>query len=108
MDYALTLSDIGLIAIGLALLVLILYCIALVRNLIPAVKTLNSILEDVENISATAASGVTEAQKIVSDIGVSIAAVSGSLKGKDSALQNLTTLVKSVSSAIGLVRGKKS
>lgn len=108
MNYTFTLSEIGLMAIGLAVLVLLIYCIILIRNLIPAIKTLNNVLEDVEAITDTTSTGVVEASKLVSEIGASISAVSGNLKGRESTLQSLTTLVKSVSSAIGLIKNKKS
>lgn len=108
MNYTFTLSEAGLMAIGLALLVLLIYCIILIRNLIPAVKRLNHILEDVEEITDTTSSGIIEASKLVGEIGSSISAVSGTLKGENGTLQNLTTLVKSVSSAIGLFKNKNS
>ena len=44
MDMTITLGDAGLILIGLAVLVLLVYSIVFVRNLIPVVKNMNKIL----------------------------------------------------------------
>ncbi len=47
MNTTITLGDAGLIIIGIGLVILIFYCIQLVKNLIPAVKIVNRIMEEV-------------------------------------------------------------
>lgn len=107
MDATITLGDLGLIVIAIALIVLICYCIFLVRNLIPAAKTLNRILEDTAKITGTAADSVEGAKEIIDNVGKSVSAVSGALKGKDGFIQGMASLVKAVTSLIGLLNDKK-
>ncbi len=104
MDAMITLGDAGLIAIAIALLILISYCISLVRNLIPGVKTLNRILEDTEKITQAAAEGTEEARKVIANVGQSVSVISGALKGKEGFLEGLTSLFKSLASLIGLLK----
>lgn len=106
-DATITLGDLGLIVIAIALIVLICYCIFLVRNLIPAAKTLNRILEDTAKITGTAADSVEGAKEIIDNVGKSVSAVSGALKGKEGFIQGMASLVKAVTSLIGLLNDKK-
>lgn len=107
MDSTITIGDAGLIIIGLSLIVLIFYCIFLVKNLIPAAKTLNRILEDTERITSTAADGVEVAQRTVSDISGSVAAITDSIKGHEGHLQGALSFVHSLSTLIGFLNKKK-
>jgi uncharacterized protein YoxC len=106
MNNPITLADVGLILIGAALIVLIIYCIILVKNLVPAVKTLNRILENAESVTNIAAGGALEAQKIIADVSQSVSSVSASFKGKESFFQGVTSLVKAVTSFIGILKNK--
>jgi uncharacterized protein YoxC len=106
-DATITLGDLGLIVIAIALIVLICYCIFLVRNLIPAAKTLNRILEDTAKITGAAADSVEGAKEIIDNVGKSVSAVSGALKGKEGFIQGMASLVKAVTSLIGLLNDKK-
>jgi uncharacterized protein YoxC len=107
MNTMITLGDACLVIIAIALTVLIFYCISLVRNLVPAVKTLNRILEDTERITTTAADGVDEARKAVCSVGQSVSLISDSIKGKEGTLAGMTSLVKAISSLVGLLKHKK-
>lgn len=106
MDSTITLGDAGLIIIGLSLIIFIFYCISLVKNLIPATKTLNRILEDTERITAAAANGVEEAQKAVSDVSQSVAAITSSIKGREGFFQGVLSLFHSLSTLIGFIYKK--
>ncbi len=107
MDATITLGDAGLIIIAIALIILICYCIFLVRNLIPAAKTLNRILEDTERITSAAADGVEDAQKVICHMNESVSVVSNALKGNEGFLQGLTSLFKAITSLVGLLNNKK-
>lgn len=106
MDTVITIGDAGLIVIGIALAILIVYCILLVRSLIPAVKTLNRVLEDTERITSAAADGVEEAQGAVVAVSKSISALSASFKGNEGFIQGLTSLFRAFTAFIGLFRKK--
>lgn len=107
MNTAITIGDAGLMIIGIALVVFIIYCIILVRNLIPAIKTLNRVLEDAERITGAAANGVEEAQKTIVNVSQSVAALSDSLKNNGGFVQGITSLIKAATSFIGTFKNKK-
>ena len=109
MDTTITLGDAGLILIGLAVLVLLLYCIIFVKNLIPAVKNMNKILEDAQVISGIAADNAKELDKIVGDVSSSVSSLSDVIKGNQSVIAALTSLVNAIGSLKNLLqKGKNS
>jgi len=104
MDTTITLGDAGSILIGLALLVLLVYCIILVKNLIPSVKSISKILKDTETISGIAAEGSVEAQKIVSGLSSSIGSVSDIIKGNQNTVAALTSIINALGSLKNLIK----
>ena len=102
-----TLGDLGKFLIGLALLVLIIYCIVFVSKLIPAVKKLHKVLDDAQTITSIASEGVQTAKDIVGDVSTSVSTISGILKGNQSVLAALTNIVNAVTSLTGLVKKSK-
>lgn len=104
MDTAITLGDAGLILIGLAVLVLLIYCIVFVRNLIPAVKNMNKILEDTQVITGIAAENAKEVDKIIGDLSSSVGSISDIIKGNQSVVAALTSLVNAIGSLKNLLQ----
>lgn len=96
MDTAITLRDAGLIAIGIGLIILLFYCINLIRNLIPVVKSLRKVLEDTDRIIVSAADSVDGAQKILSEVTESVSMVSDALKGNQNIIQAASSIVNFV------------
>ncbi|MDF3001908.1 MAG: hypothetical protein K0Q48_2027 [Bacillota bacterium] len=108
MNTTITLGDAGLILIGLAVFVLLVYCIQFVRNLIPTVRNVNKILEDAQVISGIAAENAKEVDKIIGDVSTSVDSISNIIKGNQSVIAALTSLVNAVGSLKNLlVRDKK-
>ncbi|MDD2484195.1 MAG: hypothetical protein PHQ50_04090 [Eubacteriales bacterium] len=104
MDTTITLGDAGLLLIGLAFVVLLFYSISLVKNLIPAVKTLNKILEDTQVITAIAAESTETAQRMLSDVSESVGTVTKAIKGNQNVIQALTSLVNAVTALKNLLK----
>lgn len=104
MNTTITLSDAGLILIGLALIVLLFYSIVFVKNLIVTIKKLNKILDDTQVITAVAAESATSAQKVVADVAESVGTVSKAIKGNQSVIQALTSLVNAVTALKNLIK----
>ena len=107
MDTTITLGDAGLILIGLAILVLLLYCIAFVRNLIPVIKNLNKILEDSKVVSGIAADKAKEVDKLVDDLSSSVGSISKAIKGNQSIVAALTSLINAIGSLRTLFEKEK-
>ena len=100
MEITLTLQDLGLLIIGVGLIVLIGYCISLVKNLVTTIKHTNKILEDTKIITDIAATRATDVDKIVGDVSVSVSTLANNLKGNQSTIKAISTII----SAIGSMR----
>ncbi len=107
MDTTITLGDAGLIFIGLAVLVLLIYCIVFVKNLIPTIKNVNKILEDAQVISGIAAENAKEVDKILGDVSSSVSSISDIIKGNQSVVAALTSLINAVGSLKNLLQRDK-
>jgi len=107
MNNTITLGDAGLILIGLAVLILIIYCIAFVKNLIPAIKNMNKILEDTQVISGIAADNAKEVNKIIGDLSSSVGSISGIIKGNQSVVAAITSLINAIGSLRNLLQKEK-
>ncbi len=107
MNTTITLGDAGLILIGLAVLILIIYCIAFVKNLIPAIKNMNKILEDTQVISGIAADNAKEVNKIIGDLYSSVGSISDIIKGNQSVVAAITSLVNAIGSLRNLLQKEK-
>ncbi len=105
MEITLTLKDIGLIAIGVGLIVLIIYLICVAKNLLETLKRTNRVLEDVEKISSIAAGRTEEIDGIISDVSEAATGISSALKGNQNIVSALTSTVNGFSSLLGLFRG---
>lgn len=104
MDATIRLGDAGLILIGLAVLVLLIYCISLVRNIIPVVKNMNKILEDSRVISGIAAENAKEVDKVIHDLSYSVGNITDAIKGNQSVVAAVTSLVNAISSLKNLIQ----
>lgn len=107
MNTTITLGEAGLILIGLAVLILLIYCIAFVKNLIPAVKNMNRILEDTQVITGIAADNAKEVDKIIGDFSSSVGSISDIIKGNQSVVAALTSLINAVGSLKNLLQKEK-
>jgi uncharacterized protein YoxC len=107
MDTTITLGDAGLILIGLAVLTLLIYCIVFVKNLIPTVKNMNKILEDTQVITGIAAERSKDVDKIIGDVSISVGSISDIIKGNQSVVAALTSLVNAVGSLRNLLDRKE-
>ena len=107
MDTTITLGDAGLILIGLAVLVLLIYCIIFVKNLIPTIKNVNRILEDTQVITAITADKAKDLDKIVSDLSSSVGSISDIIKGNQSVVAAITSLINAVGSLKNLIQREK-
>ena len=104
MEMALSLKDMGLILIGIGLIVLIGYCILVLKNLVVTIKHTNQILADTEVISGIAADKAKEVDKIIGDVSESIGSVADIIKGNQNVVQALTAIVNSIASIKNLIK----
>ncbi|MBE6037134.1 MAG: hypothetical protein E7223_05970 [Clostridiales bacterium] len=93
MNMTLTLQDVCLLILGAAVLVLLVYLIMLIANLIPSVKKLQKVLDDVSVITETAVDATNKAKVIVTDASSAVSNFSSNLKSNGSLGGTLTSLV---------------
>lgn len=96
MEITLTLKDLGLILIGAGVIVLLVYCISFVKNLTVTIKHTNRILEDTQVISAIAAARAQDIDQAVGDVTESVSHISEALKGNQSTVAALSSIVNSL------------
>ena len=101
------LKDAGLIFIGGGLIILIIYCIAFMKNLVQTVKHSNKILEDAKTITGIAAARAKDVDKVIDDVAASAGSVSKIIKGNQSTIGALTAIVNSLMSLQNLLRKQK-
>jgi len=106
MEITLSLKDMGLVLMGSGLIVLIVYCIVLIKNLIDSVKLTNKILEDSQIITAIAAERAKDVDAIVVDVAESVGSIADAIKGNQSAIKAIASIVNSLG-AIKSLFGKK-
>jgi len=104
MDITISLKDAGLILIGFGILVLICYCIAFMKNLTVTVKQTNKILADTQVITGIAASKSQQIDQIVNDVAGSVGDISKIMKGNQSAVAALTSIVNALGSLKNLIK----
>ncbi len=108
MNTTITLGDAGLLLIGLAIFVLLIYCIIFVKNMIQAVKNINIILGDTQVISGIAADNAKEVDKIIGEVSSSVNSISDIIKGNQSVVAALTSLVNAIGSLKNLLQKAKN
>lgn len=96
MEITLTLKDLGLILIGAGVIVLLVYCISFVKNLTVTIKHTNRILEDTQVISGIAAARAQDIDQAVGDVTESVSHISEALKGNQSTVAALSSIVNSL------------
>jgi len=103
----LTPMELGLIVIGVGIIIFIAYCIAFVKNLVITVKHANKILEDAQVISKIAADRSKEVDKVVNDLVYSVGSVSEVIKGNQSTVAALTSIVNALASLKNIIKKEK-
>ncbi|MBK5245648.1 MAG: hypothetical protein JJE49_00080 [Peptostreptococcaceae bacterium] len=107
MEITLSLKDMGILLIGIGLIVLLMYSIVFVKNLIQTIKVTNKILEDSKVITSIAADRAKEIDSIVGDVSVSVGSITESIKGNQSALKALSTIVNTFGAIKSLFNKEK-
>jgi Fic family protein len=105
MNAAISIKDVGLILLGIGLIILVFYAAYLVKNMVVTVKSLNKILADTEVISEIAAKRGKDVDKLIGDLVESADSVSSIIKGNQSTISALTSIVNSLGSLKNLFSG---
>lgn len=102
------LSVLGFVVIGAAILILIIYCIILVRALIPSARKLSEILDEVHEITEMASKNTRVVHEMVSSLSGSAQDITKVVKGNQSTIAAATTFINAVTSFKNLVFRKSS
>ena len=107
MDITLTLGQTCMLLISIALFILLLYCINLVRHLIPSIKTLVNVMKNVETITDSAAKSTTSAEAIVDDVMDVTSSLVSSVKGPVGLVGQATSVVSAIQIIMSLISDRK-
>ena len=104
MEVTLTLAGIGhFILVSVAVVLLAILCVAATK-MIKTFKELNKVLEDVSVITSTAAAKTQEVDGIITDVTEAVSSVTELLKGNQSSVKALSSLVNSLVALKGLFK----
>ena len=104
---ALTAKDLFTILLWIGIIVLLAYGIAIAKNLLTTVKHANKILADTQVISKIAADKSKEVDKVVSDVASSVGSISEIIKGNQSVIAALTSIINALASLKNLIKPNK-
>ncbi|HIU26387.1 MAG TPA: hypothetical protein IAC50_07855 [Candidatus Copromorpha excrementigallinarum] len=104
MNVTIDVKILAFVLVAIALIVLIIYCVKLLKRLIVTVDHTNKILKDVEDITEIAAKRSRVVDGIVDNIAESVESISDAVKGN----QNIFTAVSSVIKAAAAVKNAMS
>jgi predicted PurR-regulated permease PerM len=107
MDTSITMRDAGLIILGVGLIILVFYGIYLIRNLTATVKSVNRILADIEEISEIAAKRSKDVDRLIGDATESMGSLADIVKGNQSTIAAITSIINAVGSLKNLLRTNK-
>ena len=107
MDITLTLGQTCMLLISIALFILLLYCINLVRHLIPSIKTLVNVMKNVETITDSAAKSTASAEAIVDDVMDVTSSLVSSVKGPVGLVGQATSVVSAIQIIMSLISDRK-
>lgn len=103
MDTTLTLGEIGWLLIIIAVIVLLIYIIMLVRSLIPTVKKMNEVLEDVQAITHAASETTETLQHAIGNMSESTSILYQSIKGNQNVIAAFTSLINAITSLRSII-----
>jgi ABC-type transporter Mla subunit MlaD len=104
MDAAITMREAGLIVLGIGLIILVFYGAYLIKNLAATVKSVNKILADAEVISEIAAKRSKDVDKLIGDATESMGSLADIIKGNQSTVAALTSIINAFGSLKNLIR----
>ncbi len=106
MNFTLTLGETCILLLAIALFILLLYCISLVRHLIPSVKSLAKVMKDVEVISESAANSTQAAETVVTDVMDVTSSLVSSVKARTGLLGQVSSIALAVKSILELLSNR--
>ncbi len=108
MEMTVSLKELAFILIVIALLVLLGYCIALIKNLIVTIKHTNKILEDTEVITAITASKAQAIDGIINDVSETVGNVSDFINGTASPIKAISVIINAAAAVKSIITGEKT
>ena len=108
MNITLTLGETCMLLISIALFILLLYCINLIRHLIPSIKRLVKGMENVETITDSAAKSTTSAEAIVGDVMDVTSSLVTSVKGPVGIVGQATSVAGAIKIIMELIQDRKT
>ncbi len=91
----------------IALIVFIVYAVVLVRKLLVTLTHTNKVLEDLEVVSGIASERSQDLNNIISNVSGTVSDLSDAVKGNQTTVNAVASIVKSAASIKGMMSGDK-
>ncbi len=104
MNVTISLQTLLLAVLIAAAIVVLIFLAILIGKLFPTIKKLNSVLDDVKEVSAFAANQTSKADGIITGMGDSVSAIATNLKANKNTIKNISSLVGAATSIIGVAK----
>lgn len=88
----------------IALIVLVIYLAVVVKNLIPAVKKTNKILDDASVVTGIVSEKAQESEQTVDDLLAGLKSFSNAIKGDESVIASLSSIAKAGASLASIFK----
>lgn len=96
MNYTITIGEGLLILVGLAFFVFIIYCILLIKRLLPGMKALSKILEDTQTVTGLVSQATTETQEAVLNLTESATDISDYILSNQNTFKAIISLINAI------------
>ena len=97
-NVTISLVEAGLLLLFIAIVILLIFCMVLVKNLTGTVQQTNKILEDVQVVTKISAERAQDVDKIITDVAESASNLSSALKSNQGTIASIASLFKSIAS----------
>ena len=107
MSVTLDLKTLLIALVLIALIVLIIYVIMLVKKLMVTLANTDKVLEDLEVVTSIAAERSQDVDSIITNVSGTVADLSDAVKGNQSTVSAIASIVKSAASIKGIMSDDK-
>ena len=107
MQITLDIKDVLIGLLIIAAVVLLIFLTVLVANAIKSVKKLNGILDDASVVTGIVQEKAQETKPVVDDLSSALVSFSRAAKGEESNIASLSSVAKSISSLIAIIKKNK-
>lgn len=106
MTITITLKGMILTILAVLGMILLVYLILLIRKLIGTLKGVDAVLKDAKTVSSVAADQAENLDDVIEGAALAVGTITDAISGNQSIVAAFTSVVNTISSVIGMIRGE--